>query len=288
MYTILERLEMVGVVPVIKIENVKDAVPLARALCEGGLPVAEVTFRTECAKEAIREIRTALPHMLVGAGTVLTTQQVDEAIEAGAQFVVSPGLNEQVVSYCQEKEIPILPGCANPSDVEKAINLGLEVVKFFPAEAAGGLPMIKAMAAPYHKMRFMPTGGIHENNLGSYLDFDKVIACGGSWMVSEELIRKGEFCQIKELTQQAVGKMLGLTFHHMGSAEGVSLGHLMGIQVVGGTEVIDVPHVTYTVNSLRRTCGYLTMQEIGYEVRDDHEILLTERMGGLEVRLVQK
>lgn len=288
MYTILERLEMVGIVPVIKIDRVEDAVPLARALCEGGLPVAEVTFRTECAKEAIHEICTALPNMLVGAGTVLTTAQVDEAIEAGAAFVVSPGLNEQVVRYCQEKGVPILPGCANPSDVEKAIALGLEVVKFFPAEAAGGLPMIKAMAAPYHKMRFMPTGGINEQNLSSYLAFDKIIACGGSWMVSEELIKKGEFDKIRELTQQAVGKMLGLTFHHMGSAEGVSLGHLMGIQVVGGMEIVDVPHVTYTVGSLRRTCGYLDLQGIGYEQRVDNEILLTERMGGLEVRLIQK
>ncbi|MGL4737298.1 MAG: bifunctional 4-hydroxy-2-oxoglutarate aldolase/2-dehydro-3-deoxy-phosphogluconate aldolase [Cellulosilyticaceae bacterium] len=288
MYTILERLEMVGIVPVIKIERVEDAVPLARALCDGGLPVAEVTFRTACAKDAIREIRTALPHMLVGAGTVLTTKQVDEAIEAGAEFVVSPGLNEQVVRYCQKKGIPILPGCANPSDVEKAITLGLEVVKFFPAEAAGGLPMIKAMSAPYHQMRFMPTGGINEANLESYLAFNKIIACGGSWMVSEELIAQGQFDQIRILTQQAVGKMLGLTFHHMGSAEGVSLGHLMGIQVVGGTALVDVPHVTYAVSNLRRTCGYLTLQGVAYEEKDSDKIVLAERMGGLEVRLIQK
>ena len=154
----------------------------------------------------------SLPHMLIGAGTVLTTEQVDLAVNAGATFIVSPGLNPKVVRYCVDKGIPITPGCSAPSDVEVAIELGLEVVKFFPAEAAGGLAMIKAMAGPYVNMKFMPTGGINANNLTSYLDFPKVIACGGSWMVKDDIIKAGEFEKITRTYQEAVTMMLGFSF----------------------------------------------------------------------------
>ncbi len=216
MHKVLEQIQKLGIVPVVKLDNIEDAIPLAKALTEGGLPCAEITFRTDAAEEAIRIIASEFPDMLVGAGTVLTTEQVDRAVNAGAKFIVSPGLNPRIVRYCVEKGIPITPGCSNPSDVEQAIELGLEVVKFFPAEAAGGLNMIKAMAAPYHKMKFMPTGGITEKNLLSYLDFPKIIACGGSWMVSEALIENKEFDKIKEITKDAVVKMLGFELRHIG------------------------------------------------------------------------
>ncbi len=204
MNEILEKIGKTAIVPVVLLENAKDAKPLARALCDGGLPCAEVTFRTEAAEEGIRVMAEEFPQMLVGAGTVLTTDQADRAISAGAKFIVSPGLNPRVVKHCLEKGITMLPGTATPSDVERAMEFGLDAVKFFPAEAAGGLAMIQAMAAPYINMKFMPTGGINEKNLRSYLDFPRVLACGGSWMVKGELIRAGKFDEIRELTRKAV------------------------------------------------------------------------------------
>ncbi len=216
MNQVLEEIYRIGIVPVIALEDVKDALPLAKALCDGGLPCAEVTFRTAAAEESIRQMVSAFPKMLVGAGTVLTTEQVDRAVNAGAKFIVSPGLNPEVVKYCIEKEIPVCPGTSNPSDVEQAIALGLDVVKFFPAEAAGGLAMIKAMAAPYTKMKFMPTGGISAKNLNEYLAFDKVLACGGSWMVKADLIKAGDFDRITALTKEAVDTMLDFKIRHVG------------------------------------------------------------------------
>ena len=204
MNEILEKIGKTAIVPVVLLENAKDAKPLARALCDGGLPCAEVTFRTEAAEEGIRVMAEEFPQMLVGAGTVLTTDQADRAIAAGAKFIVSPGLNPRVVKHCLEKGITMLPGTATPSDVERAMEFGLDAVKFFPAEAAGGQAMMQAMAAPYINMKFMPTGGINEKNLRSYLDFPRVLACGGSWMVKGELIRAGKFDEIRELTRKAV------------------------------------------------------------------------------------
>ena len=212
----INELYSIGLIPVIKIENAEDAVPLAKALIDGGLPAAEITFRTKCAAEAIKNITDAYPDMLVGAGTVLTTEQVDAAIAAGSKFIVSPGLNPKTVSYCLSKGVPMLPGCANPSDVEAALELGLTTVKFFPAEAVGGLKMLKAMAAPYGQLTFMPTGGINENNLLDYLKFNKIVACGGSFMVNEELIKAKDWAAITALTKNAVKIMLGLEFTHMG------------------------------------------------------------------------
>lgn len=205
-----------GVLPVIKISNPDDAVPLARALIEGGLPAAEITFRTACAAEAIKKITDTFPDMLVGAGTVLNAEQVDAAVAAGASFIVSPGFNPKTVAYCKSKNIPIIPGTSSPSDIEQAIELGLDTVKFFPAEAAGGLKMLKAMAAPYGSMHFMPTGGINAENLLSYLKFDKILCCGGSFMVKDELIQAGDWNTITELTRGAVHSMLGFEFAHLG------------------------------------------------------------------------
>ncbi|RGU47819.1 keto-hydroxyglutarate-aldolase/keto-deoxy-phosphogluconate aldolase [Coprococcus comes] len=199
-----EKLRAMKIVPVVKLDDTKDAVPLAKALVEGGLPCAEVTFRTEAAAESIKRMLEAFPDMLVGAGTVLTTEQVDAAIEAGAKFIVSPGLNPKTVRYCQEKNIPILPGVATASEIEQALELGLDTVKFFPAEVNGGLLAIKALSAPYHMMHFMPTGGVGPQNVKDYLAFDKVLACGGTWMVKDALINGGEFEKIKEMTKEAV------------------------------------------------------------------------------------
>ena len=212
----IEQLYSIGLIPVIKIENADDAVPLAKALIDGGLPAAEITFRTSCAAEAIKNITEAYPEMLVGAGTVLTTEQVDAAIAAGSKFLVSPGLNPKVTAYCLSKGVPMLPGCSNPSDVEAALELGLDTVKFFPAEAAGGLKMLKAMSAPYGQLKFMPTGGINADNLLDYLKFNKIVACGGSFMVKDELVKEKRWDEITALTKNAVKAMLGLEFIHMG------------------------------------------------------------------------
>lgn len=203
MKDITERFEKLGVVPVVVLEDAKDAIPLATALVEGGLPCAEVTFRTEAAEESIRLMTEQFPEMLVGAGTVLTVEQVDAAVRAGAKFIVSPGFDAEIVDYCLKNEIPVFPGCISPSEVAQAVKRGLKVVKFFPAEPAGGIPMIKAMAAPYTGLKFMPTGGINAKNLGEYLSCDKIICCGGSWMVKGELVKTGEFNKIRQLTEEA-------------------------------------------------------------------------------------
>ncbi|MDD6638795.1 MAG: bifunctional 4-hydroxy-2-oxoglutarate aldolase/2-dehydro-3-deoxy-phosphogluconate aldolase [Lachnospiraceae bacterium] len=201
---VLEQIQEIGIVPVVVLNDAKDAEPLAKALCDGGLACAEVTFRTAAAEESIRIMSEKFPDMLVGAGTVLTTEQVDRAVAAGAKFIVSPGLNPRIVKYCVDKGILITPGCANPSDIEQALEQGLEVVKFFPAEAAGGLKMIKAMAAPYVGVKFMPTGGINQNNVREYLAYDRILACGGSWMVKSDLVDAGKFDEIEKLARECV------------------------------------------------------------------------------------
>ncbi len=216
MNEVLKQIEAIGIVPVVKIDRAADAVPLAKALINGGLPCAEVTFRTAAAAEAIAAMTAAFPEMLVGAGTVLTPAQADEAVAAGAKFIVSPGLNPEVVRHCVEKGYPITPGVCTPGEVETALSFGLEVVKFFPAEAAGGLPMIKAMSAPYGQLKFMPTGGISAKNLNEYLSFPKILACGGSWMVTADLINNGRFDEIERLTREAVATMLGFELAHVG------------------------------------------------------------------------
>ena len=199
----LKQIGTTGIVPVVVLNKVSDAEPLAEALIKGGLPCAEVTFRTDAAEESIRAISKKFPDMFVGAGTVLTTEQVDRAIGAGAKFIVSPGLNPKVVEYCIKKGYPITPGIMTPTELEVALGFGLDVVKFFPAENAGGLKMIKAMSAPYTMMKFMPTGGINATNVRDYLACDKILACGGSWMVKGDLINAGNFEEIEKLTREA-------------------------------------------------------------------------------------
>ena len=204
MNEVLKRIYGLGVIPVVVIDNATHAIPLAEALCSGGLHCAEITFRTEAAEDAIRSMSQKFPQMLIGAGTVLTTEQVQRAVDAGAKFIVSPGLNPKVVKYCIEKNIVIIPGVCTPSEIEKALELGIKVVKFFPAEALGGIKMIKAVAAPYPNVLFAPTGGIDATNMEKYLSYSKVFACGGSWMVKKDLIEEEAFDKIEQLTREAV------------------------------------------------------------------------------------
>ena len=204
MENIMVQIEKTGVIPVVVINDVEDAEPLAQALCEGGLPCAEVTFRTAAAEESIRKMTDIYPNMLIGAGTVLTTEQVDRAVVAGAKFIVSPGFDPEVVDYCILKQIPVFPGCITPSEVAQAVKRGLKVVKFFPAAQFGGVSTIQALAAPYVGLKFMPTGGVNAKNLADYLQCKSIIACGGSWMVKSDLIKAGEFEKFKDMTKEAV------------------------------------------------------------------------------------
>lgn len=199
----LEELRKTGIVPVVVIDDAKDALMLGKALIDGGIACAEVTFRTEAAEEAIRILSENYPDMLVGAGTILTIEQVIRAVNAGAKFIVSPGINPKVVEYCVNNDILIIPGTANPANVETALEYNLKVVKFFPAEQAGGLNYIKAISAPYAGVVFMPTGGINQDNVSEYLKFDRIIACGGSWMVKKDLIKESKFNEITRLTKEA-------------------------------------------------------------------------------------
>ena len=320
MNQVLEEISKIGIVPVIAINDVKDALPLARALMEGGINCAEVTFRTACAKEAIQIMADAFPQMLVGAGTVLTTEQVDQAVESGAKFIVSPGLNPKIVKYCVDRNIPITPGCSNPSDVEAAIELGLEVVKFFPAEQAGGIKMIKAMSAPYTKVRFMPTGGVNAGNLKDYLDFPKIIACGGTWMVKKDLIAAGKFDEIEALTREAVVKMLGFELRHIGinaqnedeaSSIADSFESMFGFtKKVGGSsvfagtaiEAMKKPylgkngHIAIGTNYMDRAIYHLEKQGVKFDMstaKKDEKgkikaVYLQDEIGGFAVHLVQE
>lgn len=317
---IIKELHDYGLVPVIKITKVENAVPLAKALAEGGLNCAEITFRTACAKEAIKAITEALPDMLVGAGTVLTTEQADEAIAAGSKFIVSPGLNPKVVKHCLDKGVPVLPGCATPSEVEQALELGLKAVKFFPAEAAGGLNMIKSMSAPYGQLMFMPTGGINEENMLAYLSFNKIIACGGSFMVKDSLIEAGKFEEITALTRSAVMKMLGFKLVHVGincenkeeaTRNAKLLCTLFGLEYKEGNkstfcgadfELMHTPyygkngHIAIATNFPDRAKAYLEKQGVafieesaGYDDKGNLKVIyLKDEICGFAIHLVKK
>ncbi|MCH1975378.1 bifunctional 4-hydroxy-2-oxoglutarate aldolase/2-dehydro-3-deoxy-phosphogluconate aldolase [Muricomes sp. OA1] len=319
MDVVLKRIQSLGIVPVVVLNDAKDAAPLAKVLREGGLPCAEITFRTEAAEESIRIMVQEYPDMIVGAGTVLTTEQADKAVEAGAKFIVSPGLNPKVVQHCQDKGIPIVPGVNNPGQIEQALELGLDTVKFFPAEASGGLNMIKSMSAAYTNMMFMPTGGINIKNLNEYLAFDKIVACGGSWMVKSDLIQNGSFEKIKELTREAVMTMLGFNLKHIGmnckdaeEAEHAAdrFQTLFGFMNKSGNgsvfagegiEMMKSPylgkngHIAVSVNSVPRAVEYLSRQGILFNMetakyQDGKLILLylKEEIGGFAVHLIQQ
>jgi 2-dehydro-3-deoxyphosphogluconate aldolase/(4S)-4-hydroxy-2-oxoglutarate aldolase len=201
---VLRQLNQLRILPLIVIDDPDDAVPLAQALVDGGLPCAEVTFRTPAAARAIRAIADANPDILLGAGTVLTRDQAVLALASGARFIVTPGFNPAIVDYCQEAGVPVFPGVCTPTEVDAALRKGLSIVKFFPAEPMGGVSFLKAIAAPYSMMRFIPTGGINAKNLSAYLALDVVVACGGSWLAPQEWIRGREFDRITAETKRAV------------------------------------------------------------------------------------
>ena len=203
-YEVAKEIERIAIIPVIAIDNVKDAEPLAEALVKSGLLAAEITFRTDAAEEAISIMTKKYPQILVGAGTVLTIEQAKTAVNAGSKFIVSPGFNPTVVDYCIENDIPVYPGVNNPTGIEAALERGLDVLKFFPAEASGGVKMVNAMAAPYRKVKFMATGGVSLSNVLSYLESPYICAVGGTWMVKSDLIRDGKFDKIEQLCKDAV------------------------------------------------------------------------------------
>jgi len=319
MNKILKQIGELGIVPVVKIEKAEDALPLGRALIEGGLPIAEITFRTSAAEESIQILTKELPELLVGAGTVLTVEQAKRAIAAGAKFIVSPGFNPKVVDYCIENDIPVTPGINNPTQIEMALERGIKVVKFFPAEASGGLAMLKSMSAPYTDVKFIPTGGINQNNLCSYLSNSKVHACGGSWMVKADLISSGNFDEITRLTEGAISAMLGFEFSHLGINEDNKdkafhtsnlLSHLFNLPLKEGTssffagaafEIMKnrglgkYGHIAIATNDIYRAIAYLKMKGIFTLPETAKEkdgklkiVYLDQEVSGLAIHLSQK
>ena len=319
MNAVLEKIQKLGIVPVVVLNDAADAEPVAKALCDGGLPVAEVTFRTDAAEESIRIMKEKFPNMLVGAGTVLTIDQAQRAIDAGAEFIVSPGFNPNVVKYCQEKGVPMTPGVNNPTAIEAALELGLDVLKFFPAEASGGLKALKAMAAAYVNVKFMPTGGINEKNINEYLAYNKVIACGGSWMVSGDLIKNKEFDKITELTRQAVMTVMGFELRHVGiNCESAEEAHAttdffdkaFGWKKKDGNssifaglyiEAMKTPylgakgHIAIAVNNIERAMNYLSvlgiemdMETAKYKDGKMLAVYFKEEVSGFALHLLQK
>ena len=272
---IIEALYALGLVPVVRLEDAEDAVPLARALCAGGLPAAEITFRTGAAAESIRRIHAAAPEMLLIAGTVLSPAQADAAMEAGAGMIVSPGFNPDVVRHCLGKGYPVVPGCATPSEFEQALALGLTAVKFFPAGPMGGVGMLKAVSAPYGQLRFMPTGGVSLQNIGDYLDFPKVFCCGGSFMVPSDAIAAGDFNRVTELARAGVRAVHRLTVDSFPGEGALSPAE----RAFGFGE-----RLALRVRSLKRFSAYLRL--MGAAVETDGETLRC-RLGGLDAAVTE-
>ena len=316
----LKIINEMGIVPVVKIESAKDAVPLAKALAEGGLPLAEITFRTAAAEDAIMAVATECPEVLVGAGTVVNIEQAERALSAGAKFIVTPGLSPAVVKYCVERKVPITPGIATPTEIQMALDHGVDVVKFFPADAFGGIKTLKAMSAPYAQVKFIPTGGITAANLAEYILFPKVFACGGTWMVKDEFIKAGQFAEITRLTREAINIMLGFDLGHIGinSAEADSSLKLAknlsamfnlalkegnssnfagkGIEVNKGKGLGANGHIAVATNSITRAVAWLERKGIAVDMNTAKKdaadnyvaVYLKGEFGGFAIHLLQK
>ena len=316
---VVEEFGNVGVVPVIKLDKVENAEKLAKALRDGGINCAEVTFRAKGADEVIRRMTKAYPDMFVGAGTVLTCEQADAAYAAGAKFCVAPGLNPKVVKHCLDSGIPFAPGLSSASEIEQALELGLDFVKFFPAEQAGGLQYIKAVCGPYTTMRFMPTGGINPDNLNTYLSYNKIVCCGGSWIVPSKLLDEENWEGITALCKEAIAKMLDFKVVHVGinckdAAEAESVADKFDdafgfAKKVGNSSVFassyvecmkspfrgDMGHIAISTNSVKRAVYQLKMK--GYEADQSSfkydkagnltVAYLKDQFGGFAVHLVQ-
>lgn len=316
MNDVLETISSVGILPVIKISDSSQAVGLAKALCAGSIPVAEITFRTAAAEEAIHEIAQKVPEVCVGAGTVLTVEQAEAAVAAGARFVVSPGFSPAVVGWCIQNKVPVVPGCATPTEVEAALGFGLEVLKFFPAEAAGGIPMLKSLASPYSRVKFIPTGGVTPETLNRYLSLSNVVACGGSWMVPESLLDSGDFAQITALCKTAVLNMLDFAFSHVeisapseqeAAQAATALGALFALPVTGHPEALfagtavavrkaPMPGalglLAFSTRDLKRAAAYLERSGVCYSeksIKGEPPLLyLKNQISGYAVCLRQK
>jgi len=319
MNEVLEKIGELGLVPVVKIERPEDALSLGQSLIDGDLPIAEITFRTAAAETAIRTLTQELPELLVGAGTVLSVEQVKKAISAGAQFIVSPGFNPEVVDYCADNRICVTPGLNTPTQIEMALERRLAVVKFFPAEASGGLELLKAIAAPYSGIQFIPTGGISKENLSSYLSYNRVHACGGSWMVKADLISSGRFDEITRLSREAVSTMLGFEFQHLGIneesretalASATFLSNLFYFPVKEGTRSFFVGsgfevtksrfagrngHIAVSTNDIHRASAYLKRKGVSIlpETEKDSDgtlraVHIGKEVSGFAIHLVQK
>lgn len=319
MNEILKKIYEIGIVPVVIINDAKDAVPLANALERGGILTAEVTFRTPAAKEAIKKMSKEAPNILVGAGTITSIKMVDEAIEAGAKYIVSPGLNPKVVAYCLEKNIPIIPGVFSPTEIELAMDLGLKTLKFFPSELMGGVNMLKALSSVYREIKFIPTGGISEDNLNSYLNLPNVLACGGSFMCPPALIDKNDFRQIQMLCEKAVLKMHDFSLLHVGlnsndakeAEDNVhKFANMFSLPVIeypnsffagNFIEVVKMPflgkfgHIAISTNNIDRAIVYFESK--GYRFKDDGiandeegtvAIYFEEEIGGFAIHLRRK
>ncbi len=320
MKEVSRRIYELGIVPVVKLERAQDALPLGEALCRGGLPVAEVTFRAAGAEESIRTLSQSLPELLVGAGTVHNVGQAEAALEAGAKFIVTPGFNEKVVRLCLDREVPVFPGCSGPTDLERALEFGLSEVKFFPAEASGGLKTLKSLFAPYGGMRFMPTGGVSTENLNAYLSCPQILAVGGSWMVKDSLIEAGDFAEVERLTREAVETMHGFTLRHVGincqnEAEALETAGRFaeafgwpvrdaggGVFAGAAVEAVKQPflgrlgHLAVAANNVDRAKAYLAAK--GFTFREETAqydgagrlrlIYLEQELGGFAVHLTQK
>lgn len=320
MNSLFDQISKIGIVPVVKFDDPDDAVPVAQALADGGLSCIEVTFRTNCAAEAIKRITSKFPDLLIGAGTVLTADQAEQAAESGSSFIVSPGLNVRTVEYCIEKGIPVIPGCSSPTDIETALSLNLSAVKIFPAEVLGGTAFIKALSGPYPQVTFMPTGGVGLQNMNSYLDNPKVLACGGSFMVNDDDIKNKNYEKITELTKNAVANMLGFEFSHLGvncpdsdTADSLSTAFNSyfnfekkpgnsSIFAGSSMELTRTPfpgahgHIAIRTNSMKRAMYYLERQGLSFNLgtaKYDNKnnikaIYLNGEFGGFAIHLLQK
>ncbi len=267
MNAVLERIEELGIVPVVKIESARHAVPLVRALQRGGLPVAEFTFRTAAAQDAIKAVCDAHPEVLVGAGTVLNPEQADKAVTAGARFIVSPGLNPRTVAWCVEHDVPVVPGVATATDIEAAMGHGLSVLKFFPSEALGGLAMLRALSAPLGGVRFVPTGGVKPENLVEYLAFDKVLAVGGSWLTKADVIAAEDFDRIAALTREALALMLGFSIGGVALRTGAQLPEAVAsmLPIGGARKGKDAGVITVRTHNARRAAAFLERQGLAVD-----------------------
>ncbi len=321
MNEVLKTISKIGIVPVIALDDAKKAVPLAKALVAGGLPAAEITFRTAAAEEAIRAIKAEVPEMLVGAGTVTSRERLDRALAAGSEFIVTPGFNPDTVKYGIDKGALMLPGTATGGEMEQAMALGLEAVKFFPAEDNGGIKKLKAMAGPYRELMWMPTGGVNTKNMMDYLSFPQIIACGGTWMVKKDLIEGACWDEITAICRDAVKVMLGIELAHVGvntesreEAERLAklVSGMMGLSTRdtgkswfacdNGIEFMSrkgpgtMGHIGFKTNSVERAMYHLGLQGIEF---DESSITYTEKgaprfvyfkgeFGGFAIHLVNR